>query len=86
VSCAKSIACLGGMKLKKIMFHLALWRPVYKHIIPGFQPQTAVFDCLTNATAPPLTTLESCSRAQTHWQSSSLHSKKFFWLGVADFL
>jgi len=27
--------------------------------------KTAVFGCLTNALAPPLIALESCSRAQT---------------------
>jgi len=44
VSCAKAIACLGGMKLKIfVSFHSTLWRPFYKYIIPGFQPKTSSF-------------------------------------------
>jgi len=50
-----------------------------------FSLKSAVFSCLTNAIAPPPIALESCSRAQTDQQSSSLHSKNTFWLGGADF-
>jgi len=44
VSCAKSIASLGGIKLKKIVsFHSTLSKPVYEYIVPGFQPKTSSF-------------------------------------------
>ena len=44
VSCAKSIACINGMKLKNfISFHLTLWRQVYEYIVPGFQFKTSSF-------------------------------------------
>jgi len=43
---------------------LTLWEPGYDIFVLWFQPQTAVFGCLTNALAPPSIALESCSRAQ----------------------
>jgi len=44
MSCAKSIACLGGMKLKNfVSSHSTLWRPFDKYTIPGFQPKTSSF-------------------------------------------
>jgi len=44
VSCAKSIACLGGMKLKNfVSFHSTLLRPFYEYTVPGFQPKTRSF-------------------------------------------
>jgi len=50
-----------------------------------FSLKPAVFSCLTNALDPPPIALESCSRAQMDWQSSNLHSKKIFWLGLQIF-
>jgi len=41
---------------------LTLWHPGG---FIDFRKKTAVFGCLTNALAPPLIVLESCSRAQT---------------------
>jgi len=38
------------------------WRPLG---FSDFHKKTAVFGCLTNALAPPLIALESCSAAQT---------------------
>jgi len=44
---------------------LTRWLPAYDIFILRFQPKkTAVFGCLTNALAPPLIVLESCSTAQ----------------------
>jgi len=44
VSCAKPIACLSAIGLKRfVSFHLTLWRPVYEYIVPGFQPKTSSF-------------------------------------------
>ena len=43
------------------------------HSYLDFGLKTAVFGCLANAIAPPPIALESCSRAQTDRQSSSLH-------------
>jgi len=44
MSCAKSIACLGGMKLKNfVSFHSTLWLPFNEYIVPGFQPKTSSF-------------------------------------------
>jgi len=44
MSCAKSIACLGGMKLKNfVSFHSTLLRPFDTYIVPGFQPKTSSF-------------------------------------------
>jgi len=42
--------------------------------------------CLTNALAPPPIAQEICSRAQTDRQSSCLHSKKFFGVGLRFFV
>ena len=55
---------------------------------PGFgdfRKKTAVFGCFTNALAPLPIALESCSAAQTDRQSSRLHSKINFLLGVRFF-
>jgi len=44
VSCAKSVACLGGMKLKDfVSFHSTLLQPFYEYIVPGFQTKTSSF-------------------------------------------
>ena len=43
---------------------LTIWEPGYDIFVLWFQPKTAVFGCPTNALAPPLIALESCSRAQ----------------------
>jgi len=44
MSCAKSIACLGGMKLKNfVSFHSKLLRLVYEYIVPEFQSKTSSF-------------------------------------------
>jgi len=44
VSCAKSIVCLGGMKMKNfVSFHSTFLRPFYKDIVTGFQPKTSSF-------------------------------------------
>jgi len=56
---------------------------IYSYL--DFSLKPAVFGCLTHAIAPLPITPESCSRAQIG-QSSSLHLKKSFWLGVVDFL
>jgi len=79
VSCAKSIACLSGMKLIHL-FHFSQHFDGRSTNISyqDFNLKPAVFDCLTNAIATPPFALESCSRAQTDWQSSSLHLKKIF--------
>jgi len=62
---------------------LTLWHPGG---FGDFRKKTAVFGCLTNALAPPLIALESCSRVKRIGQSGRLHSKKNFFLGVAGFL
>jgi len=56
---------------------------IYSYFKIGLKP--AVVSCLTNALAPPLIALESCSRAQTNRQSCRLHSTKILWLGVGGF-
>ena len=43
---------------------LTLWRSLG---FSDFCKKTAVFSCLTNALAPLLIALESCSTAQTDW-------------------
>jgi len=44
VSCAKSIACLSGMKLKDfVSFHSTLLWPFDEYIVPGFQLKTSCF-------------------------------------------
>ena len=42
---------------------LTLWEPVYKYIVPRFQPKTSSFQlrCLAYPIAPPPIALESCS-------------------------
>jgi len=45
-------------------FFLTVWEHVYKYIVPRFWPKNSSCGCLTNAIAPPLIALESCSRAQ----------------------
>ena len=88
MSCAKSIACLGGMKLKNfVSFHLTLWRRVYEHIVPGFQPKTSSF---------PLPYQHHSSSADCAKElfmgsnrSASLRvctRKKNFWSRIANFL
>ena len=44
MSCAKSIACIGGIKLKNfVSCHSTLIRPFDEYIVPGFQPKTSSF-------------------------------------------
>ena len=64
---------------------LTPWHPL------GFsdfhKKKPAVFGCLTNALAPPLIALESCSTAQTDRPVQQIaREKKFFCLGGAGFL
>jgi len=66
VSCAKSIACLSGMKLKNfVSFHLTLDGHSTNISYLDFSLKPAAFSCLTNAIAPLPIALNSCSRAQT---------------------
>jgi len=50
---------MSSMKRK---YSLTLWRPLG---FSDFRKKTAVFGCLSNALAPLLIALESCSTAQT---------------------
>jgi len=86
VSCAKSIACSSGMKLKNfVSFHSHFAGRSTNISYLDFSLKPAVFGCLTNAIATPSIALKSCSKAQTDRQSSSLHSKKIFGWGLQIF-
>jgi len=55
---------------------------IYSYLEIGLK--SAIVNCLTNALAPPLIALKSCSKDATSLLVFT--RKKFFWLGVVDFL
>jgi len=63
--------------------HFENWSTIYSYF--DFDLKIAVFDCLTNAPAPPPIALESCSGLKRIGQSSRLHSKKRFLVGGCEF-
>jgi len=66
MSCAKSVACVAGMKLKNLFYFTQHFYGSSTNIsCLDFSLKPAVFGCLTNALAPPPIVLKSCSRAQT---------------------
>jgi len=65
-------------------FHFESRGTIYLFFEIGLKP--AVVSCLTNAIAPPPIALEAVQGLKRIGQSSRLHSKNNFLLGVADFL
>jgi len=77
VSCAKSIACLSGIKLKNfVSFHQHFDGRSTNISCLDFSLKPAVFRCLT--IAPPLIVVKSCSWAQTDQLVFQSALKKIF--------